>query len=707
MSPLSRPAHAVAVVGTRRPTETGRAIAARIGGAWRGRGGRRLRPGGRRRRGEPRGGDGRGRPDGRRPRLGSRAALPKGACPAGLTGSSPTAARSCRSWYRTRPSPSSFPRRNRLISGLADATVVVEAGPTSGALITAAWALQQGRDLFMVPGSIDAPESAGCLAWLRDYPGQARIVASVPHLIHDLELAGDAGEVGRSPVARRRADRAGRHGPGRRGRAGPWPRHRRRARRGDRTHRRDRARGADDAGAPRARDERLRPLPAGRGGWRRPPSIPWLAGNRWTSPRPEVCPAVAARARLPQAPTEPPRGLTAPRCCVVPQRTEPGVCPLLRKLAAALLAVPVIAVLYLPILVRRSVAARIGLAIGVGGLVALGALGLISPTRTTASKPPPIVPLAPAEFTSAIVADQELDASVDLAFSGPMDQRSVAASLDVKPRTAVSLSWDATGSRLTVRPAGRWSAGTYYTVTVRAGALGQSGRPMAVPARAVFLTRQATTGRIAPTLTAGEEVRSRPGSASRSIARSPSAPSARRSASTHRSVARSTSRRRRRARRFRLHARRTARDVDPVHRRRRLPRRHVGRPLRGPGGHRVTTAAPRSSGSAEARDPNVARSAKLSVRFTQSMDPATTKAALGRDRERQGGRRCGLVRREGHGAGVQAVGAAALRRRGRDARQRVGVVGDGAPLAEAAQRPVPRRAEARSARATDLRLQWS
>jgi uncharacterized protein YkwD len=178
----------------------------------------------------------------------------------------------------------------------------------------------------------------------------------------------------------------------------------------------------------------------------------------------------------------------------------------LRTLAAALLAVPVIAVLYVPVLVRRSVAARIGLAIGVGGIVALGALGLISPERTTATKPlSPIVPLTQAEFTSAIAADQELDSSVDLAFSGPMDQRSVAASLDVSPPRAVRLAWDATGTRLTVRPETHWAAGTYYTITVRAGALGDSGRPMAVPARAVFLTRQATTGRIAATAMSGAE----------------------------------------------------------------------------------------------------------------------------------------------------------------------------------------------------------
>lgn len=82
-----------------------------------------------------------------------------------------------------------FPRRNRVISGLSDATVVVEAPARSGALITASWALEQGRDCYLVPGSIDARESAGCLAFLRDFPGGARIVAGVPQLLADLGLA--------------------------------------------------------------------------------------------------------------------------------------------------------------------------------------------------------------------------------------------------------------------------------------------------------------------------------------------------------------------------------------------------------------------------------------------------------------------------------------------------------------------------------------
>jgi DNA processing protein len=61
-----------------------------------------------------------------------------------------------------RPRVSTFPRRNRMISGLAAATVVVEAAPGSGALITADSALDQGRSVLAVPGPITSPTSIGC-----------------------------------------------------------------------------------------------------------------------------------------------------------------------------------------------------------------------------------------------------------------------------------------------------------------------------------------------------------------------------------------------------------------------------------------------------------------------------------------------------------------------------------------------------------------
>lgn len=68
----------------------------------------------------------------------------------------------------TLPKPGHFPRRNRIISGLCEAIVVVEAALKSGSLVTAAHALDQGRDVYAMPGDVLNPNSAGCHQLIRD-----------------------------------------------------------------------------------------------------------------------------------------------------------------------------------------------------------------------------------------------------------------------------------------------------------------------------------------------------------------------------------------------------------------------------------------------------------------------------------------------------------------------------------------------------------
>lgn len=89
-----------------------------------------------------------------------------------------------------------FPLRNRLISGLCQAVLVVEAAHQSGSLITARWAADQGRTVFALPGRVDHPMARGCHRLLRE---GATLVESPEEILADMGWAQDASSPEQAP----------------------------------------------------------------------------------------------------------------------------------------------------------------------------------------------------------------------------------------------------------------------------------------------------------------------------------------------------------------------------------------------------------------------------------------------------------------------------------------------------------------------------
>jgi DNA processing protein len=103
----------------------------------------------------------------------------------------------------TPPLPEFFPRRNRIISGLSRAVVVIEAGDKSGSLITARCALEQGRDVLAVPGNVLSGRNRGAHALLKD---GAKIVESADDILEELGMCSRSGQMEREASAERPRD---------------------------------------------------------------------------------------------------------------------------------------------------------------------------------------------------------------------------------------------------------------------------------------------------------------------------------------------------------------------------------------------------------------------------------------------------------------------------------------------------------------------
>jgi uncharacterized protein YkwD len=178
----------------------------------------------------------------------------------------------------------------------------------------------------------------------------------------------------------------------------------------------------------------------------------------------------------------------------------------LSEAAFALLAFPVFVAVRTGAFLRRLTLNRVSLALGLALVLGVGVLGTSQPATTAATRTTPIARLTQAAFTTTFSTDRGLDDPVSIAFTTPMDPDSVADALIIEPPTPVELSWNETGTKLIVTPKSRWAVSTFTTVTVPAGALAASGQRLSTPARAVFLTRQATAATITPTGQLGPRV---------------------------------------------------------------------------------------------------------------------------------------------------------------------------------------------------------
>lgn len=179
----------------------------------------------------------------------------------------------------------------------------------------------------------------------------------------------------------------------------------------------------------------------------------------------------------------------------------------MRKLGAALLALPVVALVYLASLTRRGIGLRVTAIAGASLVIGLVVVASLPPAPSSAipqSKAPQ--PVA-AELLDTIRTGHALSAPMAVAFDAPMDPASVAGALRISPATPISFRWDAPGRVLTIEPIGHWSPDTLYTIIISPAARSADGGALASPVRALVLTGHAGSGEVTATRTSGGQAR--------------------------------------------------------------------------------------------------------------------------------------------------------------------------------------------------------
>ncbi len=179
----------------------------------------------------------------------------------------------------------------------------------------------------------------------------------------------------------------------------------------------------------------------------------------------------------------------------------------MRKLGATVLAVPVLAAIYLASIRSHGGFHRIFAGVGAAAIIAVVAIASLPPAPSAAvpiSAPQPV----DAQVLDAVTTGHSVTAPIDITFDAPMDAPSVAGALRISPDSPFSLTWDKAGRQLRIAPTAFWRPDTLYTVTIDTSARSETGGRLASPVHAVVLTRPAGRVTLAPTRKLGARVRS-------------------------------------------------------------------------------------------------------------------------------------------------------------------------------------------------------